>query len=75
MIAFSVVGTTTPNLTYGTPPQPTKTQPVGIALTFLLFFFIFFYKPTWGATTWIWTAEIVRYLPLQNGHSFSLVPN
>lgn len=58
MVAFSLVGTQTPTLTYGNPPQPTKTQPVGIALTFLLFLFIFFYKPTWGATTWIWTAEI-----------------
>jgi hypothetical protein len=36
----------------------TKEQPTGIALTFLLFLFIFFYKPTWGATTWIWTSEV-----------------
>ncbi|GJC92723.1 sugar transporter [Colletotrichum higginsianum] len=33
-------------------------EPVGIAIVFLLFLFIFFYKPTWGATTWMWTAEI-----------------
>ena len=24
----------------------------------MLFLFIFFYKPSWGATTWIWTSEI-----------------
>jgi MFS family permease len=59
MVAFSVVGTQTPTIYYGTPAnKPTKTQPVGIALTFLLFLFIFFYKPTWGATTWIWTSEV-----------------
>jgi MFS family permease len=58
MIAFTLVGTQTPTLQYGTPPKPTKTTPVGIALTFLLFLFIFFYKPSWGATTWIWTSEI-----------------
>jgi sugar porter (SP) family MFS transporter len=57
MICFAVVGITTPNQFYkGT--LLTKEQPVGIALTFLLFLFIFFYKPTWGATTWIWTTEI-----------------
>ncbi|KAL7957180.1 sugar transporter [Trichoderma compactum] len=32
--------------------------PVGISIVFLLFFCIFFYKPSWGATTWIWTSEI-----------------
>lgn len=35
-----------------------KSQPVGIAIVFLLFLFIFFYKPSWGATVWIWTAEV-----------------
>ena len=25
---------------------------------FLLFLFIFFYKPSWGAVTWIWSSEI-----------------
>lgn len=41
-----------------TPGTSTKSEPVGIAIVFLLFFFIFFYKPSWGATTWIWTSEI-----------------
>ena len=27
-------------------------------LTFLFFFFAFFYKPSWGACTWIWTSEV-----------------
>ncbi|CAD6447943.1 414d9e05-c0bc-4c03-9128-550565af3f5a [Sclerotinia trifoliorum] len=60
MIAFASVGIATPNEYYlnGTTRTLTKDQPVGIALTFLLFLFIFFYKPTWGATTWIWTSEI-----------------
>jgi MFS family permease len=60
MLIFAVVGDATPNSFYisGGAKTLTKDQPVGIALTFLLFLFIFFYKPTWGATTWIWTAEV-----------------
>lgn len=53
MLCVSVVGLATPDL-----PNGGKSQPVGIAIVFLLFFFIFFYKPTWGATTWIWTSEV-----------------
>jgi MFS family permease len=56
MLCVSVVGLTTPDLANGG-----KSQPVGIAIVFLLFFFIFFYKPTWGATTWIWTSEVFSY--------------
>lgn len=60
MLAFASVGVATPNSYYAVKGVQTltKEQPVGIALTFLLFLFIFFYKPTWGATTWIWTSEI-----------------
>lgn len=60
MIMFASVGIATPDVYYksGSSLKLTKEQPVGIALTFLLFLFIFFYKPTWGATTWIWTSEI-----------------
>lgn len=60
MIVFASVGVATPNSFYmsGGKETLTKEQPVGIALTFLLFLFIFFYKPTWGATTWIWTSEV-----------------
>lgn len=53
MLAVAAVGTETPNL-----PGGAKSHPVAIAIVFLLFLFIFFYKPSWGATTWIWTAEI-----------------
>ncbi len=53
MLCVSVVGLETPTLKGGT-----KSEPVGIAIVFLLFLFIFFYKPSWGATTWIWTAEV-----------------
>lgn len=58
MFAFAATGLATPDRTYGAKHLLTKDQPVGIALTFLLFLFIFFYKPTWGATTWIWTSEV-----------------
>lgn len=61
MLAVALVGTKTEMIYYLDPKgvsKPTKTEPVGIAITFLLFLFIFFYKPSWGATTWIWTAEV-----------------
>lgn len=41
-----------------TPGTEDKSRPVGIAITFLAFLFAFFYKPTWGATTWTYTSEI-----------------
>ena len=53
MLCVSLVGLESPTLAGGV-----KTQPVGISIVFLLFLFIFFYKPSWGATTWIWTAEV-----------------
>jgi MFS family permease len=53
MLCVSLVGLESPTLAGGI-----KTQPVGISIVFLLFLFIFFYKPSWGATTWIWTAEV-----------------
>jgi sugar porter (SP) family MFS transporter len=60
MLIVAVVGTKTETLYYMVKnvKTPTKSEPVGIAITFLLFLFIFFYKPSWGATTWIWTSEI-----------------
>lgn len=51
MLIVAVVGLSTPG-------TDVKSEPVGISIVFLLFLFIFFYKPTWGATTWIWTSEI-----------------
>ena len=53
MLAVALVGLETPNL-----PGGSKTEPVGISIVFLLFFFILFYKPSWGATVWIWTSEV-----------------
>jgi hypothetical protein len=53
MLIVTEVGLQTPTLKGGS-----KTEPVGIAIVFLLFLFILFYKPSWGATTWIWTAEV-----------------
>ncbi|KAL7781802.1 sugar transporter [Trichoderma afarasin] len=52
MLLVPVIGQTTPDI------NGTKSKPVGISIVFLLFLFIFFYKPSWGATTWIWTSEI-----------------
>lgn len=53
MLAVALVGLKTPTLAGGT-----KSEPVGISIVFLLFFFILFYKPSWGATVWIWTSEV-----------------
>ncbi|KAJ4423305.1 hypothetical protein N0V82_002032 [Gnomoniopsis sp. IMI 355080] len=53
MLIVATVETQTPDLADGA-----KSQSVGIAIVFLLFLFIFFYKPSWGAVTWIWSSEI-----------------
>jgi len=57
MLVVPLIGLETPNIKSPSGTL-TKTQPVGIAITAMLFLFIFFYKPSWGATTWIWTSEI-----------------
>jgi hypothetical protein len=49
MLAVTVLGLSTPTL-----PNDSKSKGVGIALVALLYIFCFFYKPSWGATTWIW---------------------
>ncbi|KAL3490762.1 general substrate transporter [Aspergillus germanicus] len=53
MLITALVGLETPET-----PEGAKTQPVGIAIVFLMFLFAFFYKPSWGATVWIYTAEV-----------------
>ncbi|KAJ5806523.1 uncharacterized protein N7503_004125 [Penicillium pulvis] len=53
MIIVSAVETETPNMANGA-----KSESVGISIVFLFFLFILFYKPSWGATVWIWTAEV-----------------
>lgn len=57
MMIVPIVGLTTPDVP-GLDGTTTKSQPVGISIVFLLFLFIFFYKPSWGATVWIYTAEV-----------------
>lgn len=53
MITAAAVVTETPgSLSEG------KSRSVGIATVFLMFMFAFFFKPSWGATVWIWTGEI-----------------
>ncbi|OJJ49802.1 hypothetical protein ASPZODRAFT_139161 [Penicilliopsis zonata CBS 506.65] len=52
MIIISAVETETPS------PDGKKTEAVGISLVFLFYVFILFYKPSWGATVWIWTSEV-----------------
>ncbi|KAJ3520508.1 hypothetical protein NM208_g13677 [Fusarium decemcellulare] len=53
MLIVPVVGLTTP-----TSADGVKSESVGIAIVFLFFLFAFFYKPSWGATVWMWTAEV-----------------
>ncbi|KAF2472124.1 sugar transporter [Lindgomyces ingoldianus] len=52
MLIVATVETQTPS------PSGAKTVPVGISIVFLMFLFAFFYKPSWGATVWIFTSEI-----------------
>lgn len=53
MLIVPIIGMETPNTAGGG-----KDRAVGIAIVAMLFLFIFFYKPSWGATTWIWTSEV-----------------
>ncbi|EXK38575.1 hypothetical protein FOMG_06148 [Fusarium oxysporum f. sp. melonis 26406] len=53
MFAAAAVVTETPTLEDGS-----KSSSVGIATVFLMFLFALFFKPSWGATVWIWTSEI-----------------
>ena len=53
MLVVATVGTQTPSLAGGA-----KLHSVAISIVFLLFLYIFFYKPSWGATVWIWTSEV-----------------
>jgi Sugar (and other) transporter len=57
MLIVATVETQTPTI-IDEKGNPIKSHSVGIATVFLLFLFIFFYKPSWGATVWIWTSEI-----------------
>lgn len=56
MLIVPIIGSSTPTLGKGKTAH--KSVPVGSSIVAMLFLFIFFYKPSWGATTWIWTSEI-----------------
>ncbi|KAK4103160.1 general substrate transporter [Parathielavia hyrcaniae] len=49
---IAVVGLTTPDI------NGAKTYGVGVGIATLAFAFAFFFKPSWGAVVWIYTAEI-----------------
>lgn len=53
IFAVAAVVTETPTLA-----DRFKEKSVGIATVFLMFLFALFYKPSWGASVWIWTSEI-----------------
>ncbi|KAK7720496.1 hypothetical protein SLS63_009838 [Diaporthe eres] len=57
-VLFIVGGAATVGSQTPTGADGAKSYPVGVAIVFLLFLFIFFYKPSWGAVTWIWSSEI-----------------
>jgi MFS family permease len=53
LLIISIIGA-------ATPENPDKTRPygVGIATASLFHVFAVFYKPSWGATVWVYTSEI-----------------
>ncbi|OBT58164.1 hypothetical protein VE04_01281 [Pseudogymnoascus sp. 24MN13] len=53
MLVVAILVTNTPDLGEGM-----KAQPVAIGTVFIMFLFGFFFKPSWGATVWVWTSEI-----------------
>lgn len=57
MIAATVY-VATPDILADDGTTHTKALGVGVALVLVMFLFTFFYKPAWGATVWIYTAEI-----------------
>ncbi|KFY02776.1 hypothetical protein O988_01925 [Pseudogymnoascus sp. VKM F-3808] len=53
MLIVAILVTQAPDLGEGL-----KSQPVAIGTVFIMFLFGFFFKPSWGATVWVWTSEI-----------------
>ncbi|KAJ4137615.1 hypothetical protein NW768_003203 [Fusarium equiseti] len=49
MLIVPVIGLATPD---------PKTEPSAIGIVVMLYLFIFFYKPSWGAGVWMWTSEV-----------------
>ncbi|KAF4982725.1 hypothetical protein FZEAL_1714 [Fusarium zealandicum] len=52
MLLVPVIGLATPS------PDGKKSEPVAIGIVVMLYLFIFFYKPSWGAGVWMWTSEV-----------------
>lgn len=53
LLVVAIIGMKAPMHSDGSYPHA-----VGIAVAAMFFLFIFFYKPSWGATVWIYTSEI-----------------
>ncbi|KAM5355901.1 hypothetical protein ACJ41O_002547 [Fusarium nematophilum] len=52
MLIVPVIGLATPS------KDGVKSEPVAIGIVVMLYLFIFFYKPSWGAAVWMWTSEV-----------------
>ncbi|KAH6898631.1 general substrate transporter [Thelonectria olida] len=52
MLIVPVIGLATPDV------NGTKDEATAIGIVVMLFLFIFFYKPSWGAVVWMWTSEV-----------------
>ncbi|KAI8141344.1 sugar transporter [Fennellomyces sp. T-0311] len=58
LLIAATVYIATPDMIADDGVTHTKALGVGVALVLVMFLFTFFYKPAWGATVWIYTAEI-----------------
>ncbi|KAH6871400.1 general substrate transporter [Thelonectria olida] len=53
LLVVAILGMKVPENADGTRPYG-----MGVAVAAIFFLFIFFYKPSWGATVWVYTSEI-----------------
>jgi hypothetical protein len=53
LLVVAILGMKVPENEDGTRPYG-----MGVAVAAMFFLFIFFYKPSWGATVWVYTSEI-----------------
>ncbi|KAJ0426795.1 general substrate transporter [Aspergillus carlsbadensis] len=53
LLVVAILGMKVPENDDGTRPYG-----MGVAVAAMFFLFIFFYKPSWGATVWVYTSEI-----------------
>lgn len=54
LLLVAIVGLTTPVL----DAEGHRPYSVGVGIAALMFVFILFYKPSWGATVWVYTSDI-----------------